>query len=165
MIGQPILAQLRNLSLLGAAGRIYLSVRCSLQSDRTATQDPPLLSPSHLLIFSAPIFSVLIFSVLIFSPSHLLIFSAPIFSAPNVRIFKVAIAQSPSRPVPQSFHILLSRSIALTTFSLSAKAEKRKYPSPAGPNPDPGVPTTLASLSSRSKNSQDVRPFFVFTHT
>src|SRR5512133_648610 len=62
-------------------------------------------------------------------------------------------------------HIFPSRSIAFTTFALSAKAEKRKYPSPEGPKPDPGVPTTFASLSKMSKNSQELSPFLVLTQT
>ena len=35
-------------------------------------------------------------------------------------------------------------SIAATVFSYEPNAVRRKYPSPLGPNPDPGVPTTLA---------------------
>lgn len=38
-------------------------------------------------------------------------------------------------------------SIAATVFSYEPKAVSRKYPSPLGPNPDPGVPTTLAFSS------------------
>ena len=31
----------------------------------------------------------------------------------------------------------------------------RKYPSPLGPNPEPGVPTTFALFNKKSKKSQD----------
>ena len=55
--------------------------------------------------------------------------------------------------------------IALFVFSAVLKAVSRKYPSPARPNPEPGVPTTLARPSSRSKNSQDAMPPGVFSHT
>lgn len=40
------------------------------------------------------------------------------------------------------------RFIASMQFSCVPKAVSRKYPSPAGPNPTPGVPTTCASFKS-----------------
>ena len=46
------------------------------------------------------------------------------------------------------YYIFLILSIAATVFSYVPNAVRRKYPSPLGPNPDPGVPTTFA-LSSR----------------
>jgi hypothetical protein len=50
-------------------------------------------------------------------------------------------------------------SIASKTFSLDAKAENLKYPSPDGPNPEPGVPTTLASFRILSNKSHELMPF------
>ena len=50
---------------------------------------------------------------------------------------------------------------------LEAAAEsvvRRIYPSPLGPKPTPGVPTTLASYNICSKNRHEDRPFGVFTH-
>ena len=49
-------------------------------------------------------------------------------------------------PVVESFsyYNALILSIAATVFSYEPNAVSRKYPSPLGPNPDPGVPTTLA---------------------
>ena len=38
-------------------------------------------------------------------------------------------------------------SIASIVFSLEPNAVNLKYPSPLGPNPTPGVPTTFASSS------------------
>ena len=43
-----------------------------------------------------------------------------------------------------SYYNALILSIAATVFSYEPNAVSRKYPSPLGPNPDPGVPTTLA---------------------
>ncbi len=51
------------------------------------------------------------------------------------------------------------------TFSRELNAEIRKYPSPAAPNPDPGVMTTLASSSILSNMSQLVSPSGQATHT
>lgn len=62
---------------------------------------------------------------------------------------------------PSSFylpHFCLIRSTASLTFSLSPKALRRKKPSPEGPKPEPGVPTTWHSLSNLSKNSQELSP-------
>ena len=50
--------------------------------------------------------------------------------------------------LPKTPYILLIRSIASTVFSYVPKAVSRKYPSPLGPKPEPGVPTTFA-VSSR----------------
>ena len=46
------------------------------------------------------------------------------------------------------------RSMASRVLSASPTAVRRMKPSPLGPKPAPGVVTTLASWSSRSKNSQ-----------
>ena len=46
------------------------------------------------------------------------------------------------------FYRLLILSTAFAVFSYVPNAVSRKYPSPLGPNPDPGVPTTPA-FSSR----------------
>lgn len=65
------------------------------------------------------------------------------------------------------YSFTFSRMLA-TAFSTSSecpKALSRKKPSPLGPKPEPGVPTTWASLSSLSKNSQEVMPAGVLTHT
>ena len=51
--------------------------------------------------------------------------------------------------------------MAAVVFSGWPKALRRKYPSPAGPKPLPGVPTTWHSESSLSKKSQEDRPFGV----
>ena len=47
---------------------------------------------------------------------------------------------------------------AFSVFSFVLKEVRRKYPSPARPKPEPGVPTTPVFCSSRSKNSQAVSP-------
>ena len=47
------------------------------------------------------------------------------------------------------------RSIASLVFSKEPNAVSRKYPSPLGPNPEPGVPTTFALFNKKSKKSQD----------
>ena len=44
-------------------------------------------------------------------------------------------------------YIFLILSTASMVFSLLPNAVSRKYPSPLGPKPDPGVPTTLACSS------------------
>ena len=54
------------------------------------------------------------------------------------------------------------RFIASMQFSCVPKAVSRKYPSPAGPNPTPGVPTTCASFKSLSKNCHEPMPCGVF---
>ena len=41
-------------------------------------------------------------------------------------------------------YILLILSIASTVFSYEPNAVSLKYPSPLGPKPEPGVPSTLA---------------------
>ena len=46
------------------------------------------------------------------------------------------------------------RSAAVFVSSAWPKADRRKKPSPQGPKPSPGVPTTWMSFSIRSKNSQ-----------
>ncbi len=53
--------------------------------------------------------------------------------------------------------------MASSTFSRLLKAEIRKYPSPAAPKPEPGVPTTLQVCNSLSKKSQLDKPWGVFT--
>ena len=45
-------------------------------------------------------------------------------------------------------YIFTILSIASLVFSALPNAVRRKYPSPLGPKPDPGVPTTL-TVSSR----------------
>ena len=45
---------------------------------------------------------------------------------------------------PQCGGEILSTENAATEFSYVPNAVSLKYPSPLGPNPDPGVPTTLA---------------------
>jgi len=50
------------------------------------------------------------------------------------------------------------RPIASSTFSRELKADKRKNPSPEGPKPEPGVPTTLHRSSIASKKSHEERP-------
>ena len=44
--------------------------------------------------------------------------------------------------------------MARRVFSMVPKAVRRKKCSPAGPKPEPGVPTTLALSRRRSKNAQ-----------
>jgi hypothetical protein len=53
------------------------------------------------------------------------------------------------------------RSRAATTFSRLLKALMRTCPSPQRPKPAPGVQTTWARSSSRSKNSQESRPVLI----
>ena len=55
-------------------------------------------------------------------------------------------------------------SIASIVFSLLPKAANLKYPSPLGPNPTPGVPTTATSFSNLSKKSQDLISSGNFNH-
>ena len=50
-------------------------------------------------------------------------------------------------------------SIASSIFSLSPKAVSLKYPSPLGPKPTPGVPTTPVLFSNLSKNYHDFISF------
>ena len=53
-------------------------------------------------------------------------------------------------------------SIAFNVFSYDPNAVSLKYPSPLGPNPEPGVPSTLALFNNRSKNSHYVNLSGVF---
>src|SRR5699024_163147 len=55
------------------------------------------------------------------------------------------------------------RFMASTQSSCLPKAVSRIYPSPLGPKPTPGVPTTLASYSICSKNRQEPVPSGVFS--
>src|SRR4051794_14575612 len=57
------------------------------------------------------------------------------------------------------------RFIASSTFSRLLNALNRAYPSPAAPNPLPGVQTTLACSSIASKNCQLETPLGVCTQT
>src|SRR5512139_3500259 len=66
----------------------------------------------------------------------------------------------PASSYPRFFRI---RPTASSTFSLLPKAERRKNPSPDGPNPLPGVPTTWHSARSLSKKSHDESPPGVFS--
>ena len=50
------------------------------------------------------------------------------------------------------------RSMASAVSSAVPKAVRRRKPSPLGPKPSPGVPTTAASSSSRSKKAQESMP-------
>src|SRR5438477_12017426 len=68
-------------------------------------------------------------------------------------------------PYPLSPNFCLIRPIASTTLSRLLNADRRKYPSPAAPNPEPGVPTTWHSRSSLSKHCQLDSPAGVFSHT
>ena len=52
--------------------------------------------------------------------------------------------------------------IATIEFSCVPNAVNLKYPSPDGPNPLPGVPTTFAFSNNLSKNSHDFILFGVF---
>lgn len=52
---------------------------------------------------------------------------------------------------------VFSRRMASSVPSLLPKAVRRKNPSPFFPKPQPGVPTTWACSSNRSKNSQELR--------
>jgi hypothetical protein len=65
---------------------------------------------------------------------------------------------------PQQRYNFFILSIASLVASWSPKAVSLKYPSPLGPNPEPGVPTTEALFSKRSKNSQLESPSGVFSH-
>src|SRR6266849_8840111 len=47
------------------------------------------------------------------------------------------------------------RSTASSVSPREPNAVRRKYPSPVGPNPEPGMPTTCASARSLSKKSQE----------
>lgn len=66
-------------------------------------------------------------------------------------------SQSPFTVI-RYFKFFLILSTASITFSRWPKADNRKYPSPLGPKPEPGVPTTLHSVRSLSKKSQLVMP-------
>ena len=55
--------------------------------------------------------------------------------------------------------------IASLVFSGVLKPVRRIKPSPLGPNPAPGVVTTLPCSSRRSKNAQESRPSGVFAQT
>ena len=50
-------------------------------------------------------------------------------------------------PLPSYYPNLLIRSTASIVFSRLPKAVSLKYPSPLGPKPEPGVPTTFTSSS------------------
>lgn len=63
------------------------------------------------------------------------------------------------------YNTLRMRSTAWRVASASPKPVRRIYPSPLGPKPAPGVVTTLAWHSSRSKNSQEPIPLGVRAHT
>ena len=62
----------------------------------------------------------------------------------------------------QSNHFLI-RFMASSQSARSPKAVKRIYPSPLGPKPTPGVPTTLASYSICSKNFHELTSPGAFT--
>ncbi len=53
------------------------------------------------------------------------------------------------------------RARAVTTFSRELNALMRTWPSPHLPKPAPGVQTTWAWLSNRSKNSHESRPVLI----
>ena len=59
----------------------------------------------------------------------------------------------------------LMRATASRVASASPKAVSRIYPSPLGPKPAPGVVTTLACWSRRSKNAQEPSPSGVLAQT
>jgi len=70
---------------------------------------------------------------------------------------------SPGKPVLQTtivpyFSAAAMRSRAVTTFSRLLNELMRTWPSPHRPKPAPGVQTTPARMSSRSKNSHESRP-------
>ena len=50
-------------------------------------------------------------------------------------------------------------------FLYVPKAVSLKYPSPLGPNPEPGVPTVFAFVRRWSKKSHDDIPSGVSSHT
>ena len=56
------------------------------------------------------------------------------------------------------------RRTASSADSRDPNAVRRKYPSPLGPNPEPGVPTTCTVSSSRSKNCHDDMPSGTASH-
>ena len=68
--------------------------------------------------------------------------------------------------------ICSSLSIEINVFSKELKAVKRKYPSPFGPNPLPGVPTIFAlvnkisnSHSTKNQNNNLLRSYnFISTN-
>ena len=72
------------------------------------------------------------------------------------------LARMNGHALPKAFTM---RSMAARVFSWVLNAVRRKYPSPAGPNPEPGVPATPALSSSWSKNSHEVVSPGVFSHT
>ena len=53
------------------------------------------------------------------------------------------------------------RARAVTTFSRELNALMRTWPSPHLPKPAPGVQTTWALFSNRSKNSHESRPVLI----
>ena len=63
-------------------------------------------------------------------------------------------------PAPY-FNAAAIRARAISTFSRELKALIRTWPSPHLPNPAPGVQTTWAWFSSRSKNSHESRPVLI----
>ena len=56
------------------------------------------------------------------------------------------------------------RRTASSADSRDPNAVRRKYPSPLGPNPEPGVPTTCTVSSSRLKNCHDDMPSGTASH-
>ena len=58
-----------------------------------------------------------------------------------------------------------SRSQASRVCSAEPNPVRRKYPSPLGPKPEPGVPTMCKSFNRWSKNCHEVIPAGVFTQT
>ena len=61
--------------------------------------------------------------------------------------------------------VSLRREQASITVSLGAKALRRRYPSPPGPNPAPGIVTTCAFSKISEKVSQLLLPSGSFTKT
>jgi len=63
------------------------------------------------------------------------------------------------------FFIFLILWIASSVFSFVPNPVNLKYPSPLGPNPTPGVPTTFAFVNNLSKNSHDFVSSGNLSHT
>ena len=61
------------------------------------------------------------------------------------------------------FIMITAQKIKTSGFACLPKAVRRIYPSPLGPKPTPGVPTTLASYNICSKNRQELMSFGVFS--